>query len=54
VSSVGSLSARTAETGGVAYLAHAGGFIAGVVVALIWRAVAGVPQRRTLQRRAPW
>jgi membrane associated rhomboid family serine protease len=55
VSSFGSLSARTAETGGVAYLAHAGGFLAGLVVALIWRSISGVPQRRPhVPVRHPW
>jgi membrane associated rhomboid family serine protease len=53
VNSVGSLSPRTSETGGVAYMAHVGGFVAGVVGALVWRAIAGVPQRRAV-RRTPW
>jgi membrane associated rhomboid family serine protease len=47
--------ARTVETGGVAYLAHIGGFVAGVAVALVWRAVAGVPGRRAaVGPRRPW
>jgi membrane associated rhomboid family serine protease len=55
VSSAGAFSARTAETGGVAYLAHAGGFLAGLVVALIWRSISGVPQRRPhVPVRHPW
>jgi len=45
VSSYGSFGARTAETGGVAYMAHVGGFVAGVAGALIWRAIKGVPRR---------
>jgi membrane associated rhomboid family serine protease len=58
VYSVGSFAARTAETGetgGVAYLAHAGGFVAGLIVALIWRAISGVPRRGpTFRPRGPW
>jgi membrane associated rhomboid family serine protease len=46
MSGFGSLGARTTETGGVAYMAHIGGFVAGVVGALIWRAVAGAQRRR--------
>ncbi len=46
VSSAGTLAARTVETGGVAYMAHVGGFVAGVVGALVWRAFAGVPRQR--------
>ncbi len=42
----GTLSARTAETGGVAYMAHIGGFAAGVVGGLIWRSMGRPPQRR--------
>jgi membrane associated rhomboid family serine protease len=42
----GTLGARTTETGGVAYMAHIGGFALGVLAAAIWRAMAGPPQRR--------
>ncbi len=38
VSGVGSIAATSASTGGVAYLAHVGGFISGAVVALACRA----------------
>jgi membrane associated rhomboid family serine protease len=52
VNGYGSLGARTSETGGVAYMAHIGGFLAGVVGALVWRALRGSPpQRRVLVRR---
>ena len=51
VSGAGSLGARTSETGGVAYMAHIGGFVAGVLGALVWRAMAGAPQRHS---RGPW
>jgi membrane associated rhomboid family serine protease len=34
------------DTGGVAYLAHVGGFLAGVIGAAFWRLTAGVPARR--------
>lgn len=37
VSSVGSIAATSESTGGVAYLAHVGGFVAGVVSALVCR-----------------
>jgi membrane associated rhomboid family serine protease len=40
VSGIGSISA-TAETGGVAYMAHIGGFIAGLVMAFILRGARG-------------
>jgi membrane associated rhomboid family serine protease len=42
VSGYGSIAYRTAETGGggVAYMAHVGGFVAGVAGALIWRLIA--------------
>ena len=52
VAGVGSLGADVASgEGAVAYLAHVGGFATGVVGALVWRAVAGVPQR--LGKRGP-
>ncbi len=37
VSSVGSIAATSESTGGVAYLAHVGGFVAGVAAALVCR-----------------
>jgi membrane associated rhomboid family serine protease len=37
VSGYGSIAATEASTGGVAYLAHVGGFFTGVVAALVWR-----------------
>jgi membrane associated rhomboid family serine protease len=36
VSGIGSIS-QSAETGGVAYLAHIGGFIAGIVLSFVFR-----------------
>ena len=52
IAGFGSLGARVAtETSGVAYLAHIGGFFAGVVGALVWRLMVGVPQRR---QPPPW
>ncbi|HEX3280998.1 MAG TPA: rhomboid family intramembrane serine protease, partial [Pyrinomonadaceae bacterium] len=42
VSGIGSIS-NTAETGGVAYMAHIGGFVAGVVLTFLFRAT-GVRQ----------
>jgi membrane associated rhomboid family serine protease len=50
VNGFGMLAAPTAQTGGgVAYMAHVGGFVAGVAGALIWRAIAGPPPRRVLR-----
>ena len=37
VSGIGSIS-NTAETGGVAYMAHIGGFVAGFVLTFLFRA----------------
>lgn len=45
VSTYGSL-ARTEQTGGVAYAAHAGGFLAGLVLALLIRIMMGRPEQR--------
>jgi membrane associated rhomboid family serine protease len=36
-SGVGSLGVPTAETGGVAYWAHIGGFLAGLMLAFLFR-----------------
>lgn len=38
VSGFGSIASTTASTGGVAYLAHVGGFVAGAAAALLYRA----------------
>jgi membrane associated rhomboid family serine protease len=50
INSVGSLGPRTAQTDGVAYFAHVGGFATGVVLTLLLRAVGGL--RRGGTRRA--
>ena len=42
LSGIGSL-ANTAETGGVAYMAHIGGFLAGLVLTFIFRGSRGAP-----------
>jgi membrane associated rhomboid family serine protease len=43
----GGLGAPTTDTGGgVAYMAHVGGFVAGVAGALAWRKIGGPPRRR--------
>jgi membrane associated rhomboid family serine protease len=48
IAGFGSLGAHVAaDDNNVAYLAHVGGFAAGVVGALAWRALSGVPQRRS-------
>jgi membrane associated rhomboid family serine protease len=36
-SGIGSIAATTADTGGVAYMAHIGGFVAGFVLAFLFR-----------------
>ncbi len=55
VSGLGSLGTRVvADEGGVAYLAHVGGFVAGIVGAIAWKALVGAPVRRPPVRRPPW
>jgi membrane associated rhomboid family serine protease len=44
--------AATEQTAGVAYLAHIGGFVAGVVVGIVMRGLGRVPSPATLQRAA--
>jgi membrane associated rhomboid family serine protease len=44
-SGVGSLGVKTAETGGVAYWAHLGGFLAGLVLAWLYKAFLARPAR---------
>jgi membrane associated rhomboid family serine protease len=44
--------AATEQTAGVAYLAHIGGFIAGLVVGILMRAMGRVPSPAALQRAA--
>ena len=41
-SGLGSLGARTGETGGVAFMAHVGGFVAGLVLVKLFAAGRGV------------
>lgn len=43
-SGFGSLAARTAERGGVAYMAHVGGFVVGALAATVWRGMVGPPR----------
>ena len=45
ISGAGSLTRVAEHSGGVAYLAHVGGFVAGVIGALIWRGLRGPPRR---------
>jgi membrane associated rhomboid family serine protease len=49
VNTYGSL-AMTEETGGVAYGAHAGGFLAGLIIALVIRMTMGQPEQRPATR----
>lgn len=42
---------QTEQTGGVAYAAHAGGFISGVVLAVLLRGTFGQPQQRPASKR---
>ena len=44
--------AMTEQTAGVAYLAHIGGFLAGVALGILLRAAGRVPSRSALQRAA--
>jgi membrane associated rhomboid family serine protease len=50
ISAYGAL-AETAQTGGVAYAAHAGGFVAGVIIALLLRGTVGRPEQRPATNR---
>jgi membrane associated rhomboid family serine protease len=51
VAGIGQIAA-TEQTAGVAYLAHIGGFVAGVVVGIAMRALGRVPSPGALQRAA--
>jgi len=51
VSGLGQI-ATTEQTTGVAYMAHIGGLVAGVLVGLVLRAMGRVPGRSSLQRAA--
>jgi membrane associated rhomboid family serine protease len=51
VSGYGSIAATSSSTGGVAYMAHIGGFITGVLVALMSRAFIGEEQDSVLRRQ---
>jgi membrane associated rhomboid family serine protease len=47
----GSLARTEQTTGGVAYAAHAGGFLAGMLVAVVLRSTAGRPEQRPATNR---
>ncbi len=51
VSGVGSIAATSSSTGGVAYMAHIGGFVTGVLVALISRTMIVQEQDSVLRRQ---
>ena len=51
VSSVGSIAATSESAGGVAYLAHVGGFVAGVVAALVCRSTLSSEPDSELKRQ---
>ena len=51
VSGIGSIAATSETTGGVAYLAHIGGFVTGAVVALISRTMIGEEKDSVLSRQ---
>ncbi len=51
VATYGSLAATEQTTGGVAYAAHAGGFVAGMIVAVVLRGRAGRPEQRPATNR---
>ncbi len=46
IATFGSIASTEQTTGGVAYAAHAGGFLAGMIVAVILRGVVGRPEQR--------
>ena len=55
VNGFGSFAVSEETTGGVAYMAHIGGFVAGVVGGLLFRGVYGTPVRRErVYGRSPW
>lgn len=51
IATYGSIAATEQTTGGVAYAAHAGGFVAGVALAILLRGALGRPQQRPTSRR---
>ncbi|MFN2483589.1 MAG: rhomboid family intramembrane serine protease [Candidatus Limnocylindria bacterium] len=52
ISGLGAFAVSEQTTGGVAYMAHIGGFVAGLVAGLLFRATLGSPARRV--RRSAW
>jgi len=52
-SGIGSLGIQTAETGGVAYWAHIGGFIAGMALAFIFKIFPPQPGQSTKTSLTP-
>lgn len=51
IATYGSIAMTDQTDGGVAYAAHAGGFVAGFIVALLIRATMGRPEQRPTSRR---
>jgi membrane associated rhomboid family serine protease len=51
IATYGSIAATEQTDGGVAYAAHAGGFLAGLVLAVVLRGTIGQPEQRPTSRR---
>jgi membrane associated rhomboid family serine protease len=51
IATYGSIAATEQTQGGVAYAAHAGGFVAGFVLAILLRGTVGQPEQRPTSRR---
>ncbi|HSH82663.1 MAG TPA: rhomboid family intramembrane serine protease, partial [Herpetosiphonaceae bacterium] len=51
ISTYGSLAVTEQTTGGVAYAAHAGGFLAGLIVAVVLRGMGARPEQRPATNR---
>lgn len=51
IATYGSIAATDQTTGGVAYAAHAGGFVAGLLVAVVLRGSVGRPEQRPATNR---
>ncbi len=51
IATYGTIASTEQTTGGVAYAAHAGGFVAGLLLAIVLRGTLGQPEQRPTSRR---
>lgn len=51
IATYGSVASTEQTTGGVAYAAHAGGFLAGMIIAVLLRGIVGRPEQRPATNR---